>query len=219
MKHSRITITLGVCITSILTCFSVNAQIMQKQFNYKHAYSVAKDTLWLGQSIWKEAKLMGDGDNPLYNICNTEEAQIFDFVIIPYYKISNRGRNYKLEENITEVIQLDTTAFWAYITLQNRVVGYINVFFKNNNWHGVPIEAFEDNTPMKIAYEQVIKLQPSYIFTIKYLSGLWCMDGNRVKVYSFYSKNITDVSDYIKNTSSVEAIRNYAKGLEGGVPE
>ncbi len=202
-----------------LISFTANAQFMRKQFDYKFAYNIVKDTLWLGQEIWQDAKLMGCGNNPIFKIQNESDARKFDFEVVPYYKIASRGVNYQLDGDITDMIELDTTVFWAYIKFQNQIVGHINVLFKNNKWHGVPIQVFEGTPPMEVAYEETIRLQPSYVFTVKYLSGLWMVVDNKTKVYSFYGKKIMDGSEYVKSTSSVDAIRNYAKGIEGGISE
>ena len=215
MDNNTKKIFLGIC-GIFLMCFTINAQFMKKQFDFKFAYHIVEDSLWVDQNIWQDAKLMGCGNNPIYKIQNEGNARKFDFEIVPYYKIAARGINFQENKDITEVIELDTTVFWAYIKFQNQIVGYINVLFKNNKWHGA-IQVFEEGDPMEIAYNETIKLHPSYIFTVKYLSGLWMVIDNKTKVYSFYGKKIMDVSEYLKNTSSVDAIRNYAKGMQGGL--
>jgi hypothetical protein len=212
----KILVIIVVVVSSLsFTNIELNAQFMQKKMDYNSAYKIVKDTLWLNQRIWKEAQKMGTGNNPIYKICNNEDAKGFDFVLVPFYKISQKGIDYDFNRDITNFIDLDTTVFWAFVKYQNRIVGYINVLFRNNIWIG-SLEVFNDNSPMKFAYERVIEIVPDYMFTIKYLSGLWVKKDNEVKVYSFYNQKINTAIDYLKSTSSIEAIKGYANGKEGG---
>jgi hypothetical protein len=203
----------------MLTNIGCSAQYLQMQYDPSTSLSILKDTLWLGQGIWKEAKLMGIINNPLCSINCTEDARSFDFLIVPFYKISEKGIDFKLNNDISEYIILDTATFGAFIQYQDSIVGHINVLFKHNRWRGVALDLFENNSPMKLAYKHIIKFKPNFIFAIKYLGGLWFIVDNHVMVYSYFNKQITSSKDYIINNSLIESIREYAKGQEGGIKE
>lgn len=210
-------VTITILVSSLsFTNTKLNGQFMPKRIDYDRAYKVVKDTLWLKQKLWGEVKLRGLGNNPIYSINNDEDAKNFDFIIVPIYKVSKKGADYTLDKNIVDVLELDTTVFWSYVTYHNKIVGFIQAHYLYwyNKWSAV-LDIYDDND-MQTIFKKISETEPDYIFTIKYLGGLWFMKKDQVKVYSFYNKKVNSGSDYIKEISSVENIHKYAKGEGGG---
>ncbi len=194
----------------------IQAQNIQNRFNYNIEYKSIIDTLWFKKKIWEITKYNKISTNPISKIGYNQNADQFNFIIVPYFKISKNGKDYHYNQKIDSIIEIDATIFEVYIKFNDSIVGNVVVIFRNNNWLGL-LEVFENNSPKKVAFNIIMKTTPKNIFCIRYLEGLWFSNDSTVKVYSFYSNKITMPEDYIKQVSSDESIRNYARGIMGGL--
>lgn len=207
-----------IVILILFNIFSINLYSQnQVNVNTEKFKIIARDTFWIKKSIWKENqksyKLLYNNANsskyinPILKINNNSDAEKFDFIIVPFYKIPK----YKIDSIYTvdfmNIIEFDSTLYWVLVKYENEIVGKMDICYKNNKWIGA-LEVYNGNGPMNIAYSKIKKMTSiDTLFTIKYLGGIWFIKNNQIKVYSFYSKNNSNYLKYIKKHFSLQSIK------------
>lgn len=209
-----------IVILILFNIFSINLYSQHLvNANTEKFKIIARDTFWIKKSIWKENqksyKLLYNNANtskyinPILKINNNSDAEKFDFIIVPFYKIPKYKIDSIYTDDFINIIEFDSTSFWVLVKYENEIVGQMNIFYNNNRWIG-SLDVYNGNGPMNIAYSKIKKKSSiDYLFTIKYLGGIWFEKNNQIKVYSFYSKKISNYLKYIKNNFSLQNIKKY----------
>ncbi len=137
--------------------------------------------------------------NPIRKIKSVDDSKLFYLEVIPVYEFKAEAKNYSMDDNLVDFIQLKHTSFRAYILHDSIPYGILFIYWDGSYWSkGLHSGGFCVDSPLKLAYEAVVKLKPENIFFIDALYGLFFEKDGEVMVYS-YDNGIISFRDYLNN--------------------
>lgn len=166
--------------------------------------SILKDSLWINQEIWKEARNQGI---PL----KEQEAKNVDFYCIPVGTYNVKILEYSYLMDFRSILVEDKKRAAGLISYNNLIFGYLIAYQKDRRWRSAPVRIFRMNSPIKTAIGSVLSNPNNKIFFLSPLEAICYSDCKNTFIFDNTYQKFVKIEEFIKQRNELEAMRDYYK--------